>query len=84
MASATDTRTKVEEKVTDLVSSIQEPVVANVRKFADVAEQRINDFDLPAIEFECDLHHSAASLNSSGKYRITDVSGLAAACPRPT
>lgn len=50
MASATDTRAKVEEKVTDLVTSIQEPVVANVRKFADVAEQRINDFELPAID----------------------------------
>ena len=50
MATATDTYAKVEEKVTDLVSSIQEPVVANVRKVADVAEQRINDFELPAIE----------------------------------
>lgn len=50
MASATDTRAKVEEKVTELVTSIQEPVVANVRKFADVAEQRINDFELPAID----------------------------------
>ena len=50
MASAADTRTKVEEKVTGLVTSIQEPVVANARKLADVAEQRINDFELPAVD----------------------------------
>ena len=50
MATATDTYAKVEEKVTDLVSSIQEPVVANVRKVADVAEKRLNDLELPAIE----------------------------------
>src|SRR5262249_21139315 len=39
--------------------------------------------DLLAIEFELDLLHSAASLNSSGKYLITEVSGLAAAWPSP-
>ena len=50
MATATDTYAKVEEKVTDLVSTVSEPVVANVRKVADVAEKRINDFELPAIE----------------------------------
>src|SRR6516162_10859675 len=36
-----------------------------------------------AIEFELDLGHSAASLNSSGKYLITEVSGFAAAWPKP-
>src|ERR1700756_2735482 len=40
-------------------------------------------FNDSAIEFELDLGHSAASLNSSGKYLITEVSGLAAAWPRP-
>src|ERR1700759_300844 len=40
-------------------------------------------FDLLAVELELDLGHSAASLNSSGKYLITEVSGLEAACPRP-
>ena len=50
MATATDTYAKVEEKVTDLVSTVSEPVVANVRKVADVAEKRINDLELPAIE----------------------------------
>ena len=50
MATATDTYTKVEEKVTDLVSTVSEPVVANVRKVADVAEKRINDLELPAVE----------------------------------
>src|ERR1700720_4884226 len=39
--------------------------------------------DLLAVELELDLGHSAASLNSSGKYLITDVSGFAAAWPRP-
>ncbi|MCB1002753.1 MAG: hypothetical protein KDB35_01065 [Acidimicrobiales bacterium] len=50
MATATDTYAKVEEKVTDLVSTVSEPVVANVRKVADVAEKRINDLELPAVE----------------------------------
>ena len=50
MSTATDTYAKVEEKVTDLVSSVQEPVVANLRKVADAAESRINDFTLPSIE----------------------------------
>ena len=50
MATATDTYAKVEEKVSDLVSTVSEPVVANVRKAADVAEKRINDLELPAIE----------------------------------
>src|SRR5260221_2929140 len=40
-------------------------------------------FDLLAVEFELDLGHSAASLNSSGKYLITDVSGFEAAWPSP-
>src|SRR5262245_46368072 len=40
-------------------------------------------FDLLAVELERNLGHSAASLNSSGKYLITEVSGFAAACPRP-
>src|SRR3954465_11151720 len=39
--------------------------------------------DLLAVEFELDFGHSAASLNSSGKYLITDVSGFEAAWPRP-
>src|SRR6516225_5707450 len=39
--------------------------------------------DQLAIEFELDLLHSAASLNSSGKYLITEVSGFAAAWPSP-
>src|ERR1700751_5760451 len=39
--------------------------------------------DLLAVEFELDLGHSAASLNSSGKYLITEVSGFEAACPSP-
>src|ERR1700751_6422247 len=39
--------------------------------------------DLLAVEFELDFCHSAASLNSSGKYLITEVSGFEAACPRP-
>src|SRR5437588_6691584 len=39
--------------------------------------------DLLAVELELDLGHSAASLNSSGKYLITDVSGFEAACPSP-
>src|SRR5215813_12245840 len=38
---------------------------------------------LLAIKLERNLGHSAASLNSSGKYLITDVSGFDAACPRP-
>src|SRR5229473_3991361 len=40
-------------------------------------------FDLFAVELELDLGHSAASLNSSGKYLITDVSGFEAAWPSP-
>src|SRR5215470_3134809 len=39
--------------------------------------------DLLAVELELDLGHSAASLNSSGKYLITEVSGFAAAWPSP-
>src|ERR1700759_2320793 len=39
--------------------------------------------DLLAVELELDLGHSAASLNSSGKYLIPGVSGFEAACPRP-
>src|ERR1700739_4026156 len=39
--------------------------------------------DLLAVELELDFCHSAASLNSSGKYLITEVSGFEAACPRP-
>src|SRR6516165_10215396 len=39
--------------------------------------------DLLAVELERNLGHSAASLNSSGKYLITDVSGFDAACPSP-
>src|ERR1700740_1814982 len=39
--------------------------------------------DLLSVELELDLGHSAASLNSSGKYLITDVSGFAAAWPSP-
>src|ERR1051326_8859358 len=39
--------------------------------------------DLLAVEFELNLGHSAASLNSSGKYLITDVSGFEAAWPNP-
>src|SRR3569833_1138922 len=39
--------------------------------------------DLLAVELERNLGHSAASLNSSAKYLITDVSGLEAACPSP-
>src|SRR5215470_19542896 len=40
-------------------------------------------FDLLAIELELDLRHSAASLNSSGKYLITEASGFEAAWPNP-
>src|SRR6202023_2131116 len=42
-------------------------------------------FDLLAVEFELDFCHSAASfgMNSSGKYLMTEVSGLEAAWPRP-
>src|SRR6266576_1801643 len=43
----------------------------------------VDGFDLLAVEFELDLGHSAASLNSSGKYLITDVSGFEAAWPSP-
>src|SRR5579859_112834 len=43
----------------------------------------IDGFDLLAVELELDFRHSAASLNSSGKYLITVVSGLEAAWPRP-
>ncbi len=50
MATATDTYAKVEEKVTDLVSTVQEPVVANLRKVADAAESRINELSLPSVE----------------------------------
>jgi len=50
MATATDTYAKVEEKVTDLVTSVQEPVVANFRKVADAAESRMNDLSLPAVD----------------------------------
>jgi hypothetical protein len=50
MATATDTYAKVEEKVTDLVTSVQEPVVANFRKVADLAESRINELSLPAVD----------------------------------
>lgn len=50
MSTATDTYAKVEEKVTDLVSSVQEPVVANLRKVADAAESRFNELSLPSID----------------------------------
>src|SRR5262249_37860264 len=40
-------------------------------------------FDHLAVELELDLCHSAASLNSSGKYLITEVRGFDAAWPRP-
>lgn len=50
MATATDTYAKVEEKVTDLVTSVQEPVVANFRKVADAAQAQINEFSLPAVD----------------------------------
>src|SRR5262249_33621876 len=40
-------------------------------------------FDLLAVELERNLRHSAASLNSSGKYLITEDSGFDAACPSP-
>ena len=50
MSTATDTYAKVEEKVTDLVTSVQEPVVANFRKVADAAESRLNDLSLPSID----------------------------------
>src|SRR4051812_24960036 len=43
----------------------------------------VDGFDLLAVELELNLCHSAASLNSSGKYLITVVSGFEAACPRP-
>src|SRR5260370_457687 len=43
----------------------------------------VDGLDLLAVEFELDFCHSAASLNSSGKYLMTEVSGFAAACPRP-
>src|SRR5262249_19102000 len=39
--------------------------------------------DLLAVELELDLGHSAASLNSSGKYLITEASGFEAAWPNP-
>ncbi len=39
--------------------------------------------DLLAVEFELDLRHSAASLNSSGKYLMTHDSGFDAAWPSP-
>src|SRR6476646_1098804 len=39
--------------------------------------------DLLAVELERNLGHSAASLNSSGKYLITQDSGFDAACPSP-
>src|SRR6185312_14498905 len=39
--------------------------------------------DLLAIELELNLGHSAASLNSSGKYLITEASGFEAAWPNP-
>src|SRR5258708_31005024 len=35
--------------------------------------------NLHTVDFELDLYHSAASLNSSGKYLITEVRGTAAA-----
>ena len=40
-------------------------------------------FDQLAVELELDFGHSAASLNSSGKYLITEVSGFGAAWPSP-
>src|SRR6202022_2231034 len=45
----------------------------------------VDGFDLLAVEFELDFCHSAASfgMNSSGKYLMTEVSGLEAAWPRP-
>src|ERR1700740_1189650 len=39
--------------------------------------------DLLAVELELDLGHSAASLNSSGKYLITEARGFEAAWPNP-
>src|SRR5215470_17630957 len=39
--------------------------------------------DQLAVELELDLGHSAASLNSSGKYLITEDSGFEAAWPNP-
>src|SRR3954452_19648647 len=63
--------------------------VAQMRNFAALAFCHLPDglavdgLDLLAIEFELDLCHSAASLNSSGKYLITDVSGFEAAWPSP-
>src|SRR5207253_10933521 len=39
--------------------------------------------DLLAVELEGNFGHSAASLNSSGKYLITVESGFDAACPSP-
>src|SRR5262249_38635222 len=63
--------------------------IAEMRDFRALAFGDLPDglaglgFDHFAIELELDLGHSAASLNSSGKYLITEVSGLAAAWPSP-
>src|SRR5262249_17159805 len=45
-----------------------------------LARPGLDDF---AIELELDLCHSAASLNSSGKYLMKEVSGFEAAWPSP-
>src|SRR6185437_6324215 len=63
--------------------------IAEMRNFLALAFGHLPDglaglgLDLLAVELELDLSHSAASLNSSGKYLITDVSGFEAAWPNP-
>src|SRR6266481_2241741 len=63
--------------------------IAQMRDFLALAFCHLPDglarlgLDLLAVELELDLGHSAASLNSSGKYLITEVSGFEAAWPSP-
>ena len=63
--------------------------VAEMRNLAALALGDLPDrlaglgLDLLAVELERDLGHSAASLNSSGKYLITEDSGFDAAWPSP-
>src|SRR5262249_46234528 len=63
--------------------------IAEMRDLLALALRHLPDgltcsgFDLLAVEFELDRRHSAASLNSSGKYLITELRGFEAAWPRP-
>src|SRR6267142_1593994 len=63
--------------------------IAQMRNLLALAFRHLPDgfarlgLDLLAVELELNPGHSAASLNSSGKYLITVVSGFEAAWPSP-